>query len=97
MKISISKDLLEQSWQNRCWMPDGLVSCQYWQTKLKKLVCWLTSVNPNGTTQDCSNCGEKVPKKLHERWHGCQGGCELERDHNAATNIKNRAVGHPVF
>ncbi|MEG5140090.1 transposase, partial [Microcoleus sp. A6-D4] len=24
-------------------------------------------------------------------------GCSLDRDHNAAINIKNRAVGHPVF
>ncbi|MEB3178829.1 MAG: transposase, partial [Nostocaceae cyanobacterium] len=29
------------------------------------------AVNPNGTSQDCSTCGTKVPKKLHERWHSC--------------------------
>ncbi len=50
------------------------------------------------TSQDCSSCGEKVPKKLHERWHDCPNcGCSLDRDHNAAIVIKNRAVGHPVF
>ncbi|MEG5036926.1 transposase [Microcoleus sp. AT3-D2] len=50
------------------------------------------------TSQDCSSCGEKVPKKLHERWHDCSHcGCGLDRDHNAAINIKNRAVGHPVL
>ncbi|MEG3932925.1 MULTISPECIES: transposase [unclassified Microcoleus] len=50
------------------------------------------------SSQDCSNCGEKVPKKLHERWHDCPNcGCSLDRDHNAAIVIKNRAVGHPVF
>ncbi len=54
-------------------------------------------VNSNGTTQDCSNCGVKVPKKLHERWHSCVCGCELDRDLNAAINIKNRAEGHPVL
>lgn len=54
-------------------------------------------VNPNGTTQECSNCGVKVPKKLHERWHSCACGCELDRDLNAAINIKNRAEGHPVL
>ena len=54
-------------------------------------------VNPNGTTQDCSSCGVKVPKTLADRWHSCpECGCELDRDRNAAINIKQRAVGHPV-
>jgi putative transposase len=56
------------------------------------------AVNPKNTSQDCSNCGEKVPKKLHERWHDCSNcGCSLDRDHNAAINIKNRALGHRVL
>lgn len=55
------------------------------------------AVNPNGTTQECSNCGRKVPKTIQDRWHECQCGCSLDRDHNAAINIKHRAVGHPVF
>lgn len=51
-----------------------------------------------GTSQDCSSCGVKVPKKLHVRWHDCPScGCSLDRDHNAAINIKNRAEGHPVL
>ncbi len=55
-------------------------------------------VKASGTSQDCSNCDVKVPKKLHERWHNCPNcGCSLDRDHNAAINIKNRAVGHPVL
>ena len=55
-------------------------------------------VSAHNTSQDCSSCGEKVPKKLHERWHECSHcGCGLDRDHNAAINIKNRAVGHPVL
>ena len=46
-------------------------------------------VNPNSTTQDCSSCGVKVPKTLADRWHSCPHcGCELDRDHNAAINIK---------
>ncbi|MCY7384020.1 MAG: transposase [Microcoleus sp. CAN_BIN18] len=60
-----------------------------------KLVIPVSAYN---TSQDCSNCGEKVPKKLHIRWHDCPHcGCSLDRDHNAAVNIKNRAVGHPVL
>ncbi|MGB3652245.1 MAG: transposase [Rivularia sp. (in: cyanobacteria)] len=55
-------------------------------------------VKASGTSQDCSNCGVKVPKKLHERWHDCPDcGCSLDRDHNAAINIKNRAVGHSAL
>ncbi len=55
------------------------------------------AVNPCGTSQDCSNCGKKVPKKLSERVHSCPD-CNiiLDRDENAAINIKNRAVGHSV-
>jgi putative transposase len=55
-------------------------------------------VQASGTSQDCSHCGVTVPKKLHERWHNCPNcGCSLDRDHNAALNIKNRAVGHSVL
>jgi putative transposase len=55
-------------------------------------------VKASGTSQDCSNCGVKVPKKLHVRWHYCPDcGCSLDRDHNAAINIKNRALGHRVL
>lgn len=55
-------------------------------------------VKASGTSQDCSSCGVKVPKKLHVRWHDCSNcGCSLDRDHNAAINIKNRAEGHPVL
>lgn len=59
--------------------------------------CLTIAVNPNGTTQSCSGCGATVPKTLADRWHTCLV-CELEldRDHNAAINIKHLAVGHPV-
>ncbi|MGK7925043.1 MAG: RNA-guided endonuclease InsQ/TnpB family protein [Spirulina sp.] len=56
------------------------------------------AVNPNGTSQDCSNCGQKVPKKLSERIHSCSHcGLIKDRDENAAINIKYRAVGHSVL
>uniref|UniRef100_B8HQZ2 Transposase, IS605 OrfB family n=1 Tax=Cyanothece sp. (strain PCC 7425 / ATCC 29141) TaxID=395961 RepID=B8HQZ2_CYAP4 len=55
------------------------------------------AVNPNGTTQDCSCCGTSIPKTIADRWHSCHVcGLELDRDENAARNIKLRAVGHPV-
>ena len=55
-------------------------------------------VSAQNTSQNCSNCGNKVPKKLHIRWHDCPHcGCSLDRDHNAAINIKYRAAGQSVL
>ncbi len=66
--------------------------------KAAKAGLLVIGVKAAGTSQECSRCGAKVPKKLHERWHNCPDcGCSLDRDHNAAINIKNRAVGHPVL
>ncbi len=53
-------------------------------------------VNPKNTSQACSNCGQIVRKTLSERIHKCDCGCVLDRDHNAAINIKSLAEGHPV-
>jgi putative transposase len=55
------------------------------------------AVNPNGTSQNCSGCGTKVPKTLKDRLHACpECGLTIDRDHNAAINIKYLAVGHSV-
>ncbi|MEW6213205.1 MAG: transposase [Acidobacteriota bacterium] len=48
----------------------------------------VVQVNPQGTSQMCSGCGEIVPKSLSVRLHSCSGcGLTLDRDHNAAINI----------
>ncbi len=45
-------------------------------------------VNPSGTSQKCSRCGEAVPKELSERVHDCpKCGLIMDRDVNAARNI----------
>jgi putative transposase len=44
-------------------------------------------VDPRSTSQRCSGCGAIVKKELDERWHSCECGTELDRDHNAAINI----------
>ncbi len=44
-------------------------------------------VNPKYTSQICSGCGTVRKKELSERWHRCECGTELDRDHNAAINI----------
>jgi putative transposase len=70
---------------------------QILSTKAENAGLQTIAVNPNGTTQDCSVCGQKVPKEIQDRWHSCHHcGLELGRDHNAARNIKYLAVGHPV-
>jgi putative transposase len=56
------------------------------------------AVNPNGTSQNCSGCEAIVPKQLKDRIHVCsECGLMLDRDQNAAINIKHRAVGHSVL
>ena len=55
------------------------------------------AVNPQYTSQECSDCGATVKKSLSTRTHKCKCGCEMDRDHNAAINILNRGlstVGH---
>ncbi|HEY7348233.1 MAG TPA: transposase [Ktedonobacterales bacterium] len=53
-------------------------------------------VDPKYTSQLCSGCGAIVQKGLDERWHSCQCGTELDRDHNAAINIlfRGQEVAH---
>ena len=66
-------------------------------TKAENAGLLTIAVSAYNTSQSCSACGVKVPKKLSQRWHTCGCGCSLDRDHNAAINIKNRAEGHPVL
>ncbi|AOY79478.1 transposase [Moorena producens JHB] len=55
------------------------------------------AVNPRNTSQNCSNCGQKVPKKLKDRVHSCPHcGYTADRDVNAAINVLKLAVGHPA-
>ncbi|GHO61163.1 hypothetical protein KSC_109330 [Ktedonobacter sp. SOSP1-52] len=53
---------------------------------------------PHSTSQNCSACGTLVKKSLSVRTHICTGcGIVLDRDHNAAMNILQKAlspVGH---
>jgi putative transposase len=49
---------------------------------------WVVRVEPRGTTDRCSGCGELVEKPLWVRVHRCpKCGLELDRDLNAARNI----------
>ncbi|MTJ32201.1 zinc ribbon domain-containing protein, partial [Aphanizomenon sp. UHCC 0183] len=56
------------------------------------------AVNPNGTSQECSSCGNKVKKPLSQRTHNCPN-CKVSlcRDLNASIKCdsfsRNRAIG----
>jgi len=55
----------------------------------------IVKVNPAGTSQECSGCGEIVKKTLVVRVHNCpECGLVMDRDENAAVNILVRS-GRP--
>ncbi len=54
----------------------------------------LIKVNPRNTSQNCSGCGQKVPKSLGTRVHDCPYcNLSLDRDVNAARNIAAIGAG----
>ncbi|NEO01828.1 MAG: transposase [Moorea sp. SIO3I7] len=66
-------------------------------TKAENAGLLTVAVNPKNTSQNCSNCGKKVPKKLKDRIHSCHHcGYIADRDVNAAKNILYLAVGRPA-
>ena len=64
--------------------------------KAESAGCRVVFVDPDGTTQQCSQCGRVVFKTLADRVHNCPScGLILDRDLNAACNILKRCtVGH---
>jgi putative transposase len=84
----LAKSINDVAWyQFRLWL-------EYFGTKYGKITI---AVPPQFTSQDCSNCGEKVKKSLSTRTHVCACGCQLNRDENAARNILKlglSTVGH---
>jgi putative transposase len=65
----------------------GILKC-----KAESAGVQVVDVDPKGTSQECSQCQEHVPKDISVRWHNCPHcGCSLDRDHNAARNILARA------
>jgi putative transposase len=60
--------------------------------KVEETGCQLVVVNSAYTTQMCSRCGKIVEKDLSVRVHECPDcGLELDRDVNAARNIRKKA------
>ena len=85
---NLAKSINDASWYMfRVWM-------EYFGKVFGKVT---VAVVPNGTSQECSSCGQTVKKTLSTRTHVCACGCVLDRDLNAARNILSRGlatVGH---
>jgi putative transposase len=78
-KSGLNKSILDAGWHQ------FITFCEY---KAEYAGTRVVRVDPKYTSQICSGCGAVVKKQLSERWHSCECGCELDRDHNAAVNIK---------
>lgn len=80
----LAKHILDAGWSQLRWQ------LAY---KAERAGCTLIAVVPNGTSQECSGCGETAPKGLSVRIHKCPHcGLVIDRDHNAALNILHRAM-----
>lgn len=77
-KSGLNKSIQDAGWNQ------FVTYCQY---KAVDAGTTVLTVNPRYTSQICSGCGTIAKKTLEERWHSCECGCELDRDHNAAINI----------
>lgn len=85
----LAKSITDAGWYTfRLWL-------EYFAHKYGKVT---VAVPPHNTSQNCSNCGEKVQKSLSTRTHVCPHcGYTEDRDINAAMNILRlglSTVGH---
>ncbi|NEO35986.1 MAG: transposase [Moorea sp. SIOASIH] len=96
VKTKMAKSVLDAGWGQFLSILATKAVRVAWPTALNAGLL-TKAVNPRNTSQNCSNCGKKVPKKLKDRIHSCPHcGYTADRDVNAAINILNLAVGHPV-
>jgi len=77
-KSGVNKSIQDAGWNQ------FVQYCSYKAANAGRIVL---TVNPRYTSQVCSGCGTVKKKELSERWHSCECGTELDRDHNAALNI----------
>ncbi|AOY81844.1 transposase [Moorena producens JHB] len=95
-KTKMAKSVLDAGWGQFLSILSTKAVRVAWPTAINAGLVTI-AVNPRNTSQNCSNCGQKVPKELKDRIHSCPHcGYIEDRDVNAARNILNLAVGHPV-
>jgi putative transposase len=80
----LAKSISDAGWSTfRCWL-------EYFGYKYGKVT---VAVAPYNTSQNCSNCGQKVQKSLSTRTHVCHHcGFICDRDINAGINILQRGL-----
>jgi putative transposase len=78
-KAGLNKSIQDTGWSQLITMCESKAECAGSVLVIR--------VDPKYTSQVCSGCGTIKKKELSERWHSCECGCELDRDHNAAINI----------
>ena len=85
-KAGLNRSILEQSW--------GLIRSQL-TYKAEWAGRELVMVNPRNTSGGCSRCGQtrKEPLKDYRTFQCTLCGLDMDRDQNAALNIRNRAFG----
>jgi len=83
---TLAKSIMDAAWAKLIWQ------ISY---KAEEAGRYAIAVNPKGTSQRCSGCGETVKKSLADREHKCPHcGLALGRDHNAAINILRLGESH---
>ncbi len=87
-KRGLNRSILENSW--------GRIVSQLIY-KAESAGRGLLFVDPRNTSQRCSRCGATVKKGLSVRRHVCECGLDLDRDHNAAINILQKARAGGTF
>jgi putative transposase len=82
-RSALARDVYDASWAK------FLSMLRY---KAERAGVRLVEVDARGSSQECSECGTRVEKKLGDRWHDCPHcGISIDRDLNAARNILYRA------
>ena len=84
VKSRLAKSILDAAWGQFLWQTGY---------KAEKAGVRFVQVNPRHTSQECSRCGQLVPKDLSVRVHRCTHcGLVLDRDVNAAKVILKRGL-----
>jgi putative transposase len=86
-KAGLNKSILDAGWYQ---------FQQYCTYKAEEAGSSVVLVDPKNTSQRCHNCGRIVRKTLADRWHSCECGTELDRDHNSALDIKRLGSSQQV-
>ena len=60
--------------------------------KCQKFGSYFIKVNPRNTSRTCSACGQIHNMRLADRMMSCSCGNKMDRDINAAINIRNAGI-----